>query len=245
MAYQKATLVRWRDAIEEGLEVLVIGGGYGAQLVAVRLIEVGITNIRMVEKAGDSGGTWYWNRYPGAACEIASYIYMPLLEETGYIPTEKYARVSELKAHAEKIGHHGNLYDKAQTEVRTLEWDEQALLWTSTTNWGDKLRSRFVVPAAGPLHRPKLPGTKGIENSIAILSTLLVGTITILVATTLAIYTNSPISMSVQALRPSELSLIWGSGLRNFTSSSVHPLLSMFGGIDLQIPDFSNSLRPG
>jgi cyclohexanone monooxygenase len=154
-----------RDPIDEQVDVVIIGGGYGAQLVAVRLIEAGISNIKIIEKAGDFGGTWYWNRYPGAQCDIESYIYMPLLEELGYMPTEKYARANELLRHAEMIGRRWKLYDKAlfQTETHSMHWDEATCLWTTKTNRGDTIRSRFVIPAAGPLHRPKLPGLPGIE----------------------------------------------------------------------------------
>lgn len=149
-----------REPVDETVEVTIIGGGYGAQLVAVRLIEAGINSIRMIEKAGDFGGTWYWNRYPGAQCDIESYIYMPLLEELNYMPTEKYAHSKELLKHAEMIGNHYNLYQRAlfQTEVNSLSWDESSKKWTAKTNRGDTIRSQFVVPAAGPLHRPKLPG---------------------------------------------------------------------------------------
>ncbi|KAK5075198.1 hypothetical protein LTR64_001403 [Lithohypha guttulata] len=149
-----------RDPIDENVEVAIMGGGYGAQLVAVRLIQAGITNIRMIEKAGDFGGTWYWNRYPGAQCDIESYIYMPLLEELDYMPTEKYAHSKELLEHAELIGRHWDLYSKAlfQTEVHSITWDEETKTWLTRTSRGDTIRSRYVVPAAGPLHRPKLPG---------------------------------------------------------------------------------------
>ena len=60
-------------------------------LAAVRLQEAGITNFRIIEKAGDFGGTWYWNRYPGAQCDIEGYLYLPLLEELNYIPKERYS----------------------------------------------------------------------------------------------------------------------------------------------------------
>lgn len=91
---------------------------------------------------------------------------MPLLEELGYMPTEKYARANELLRHAEMIGRRWNLYDKAlfQTETQSMTWDDKASLWTTKTNRGDTIRSRFVIPAAGPLHRPKLPGLSGIES---------------------------------------------------------------------------------
>ena len=92
------------------VDVLVVGGGFGGLLAATRLQKAGITNIRIVEKAGDFGGTWYWNRYPGAQCDIESYMYLPLLEETGYIPKEKYSFGNEIRAHARRIGEHFDLY---------------------------------------------------------------------------------------------------------------------------------------
>lgn len=155
-----------RDAIEEDTEVVIIGGGYGAQVCAVRLIEQGVNNFKIIEKAGDFGGTWYWNRYPGAQCDIESYIYMPLLEEVGYMPTEKYARAKELLKHSRMIGKNYDLYTRAlfQTEVKDMQWNEEEGVWTTHTSRGDKIRSRFAIPAAGPLHRPKFPGLKGIED---------------------------------------------------------------------------------
>ncbi|KAF1807949.1 FAD/NAD(P)-binding domain-containing protein [Eremomyces bilateralis CBS 781.70] len=155
-----------RDPIDEEVEVVVIGGGYGAQLIAVRLLEAGVENIRLIEKAGDFGGTWYWNRYPGAQCDVESYIYMPILEEVGYMPTEKYARAKELLRHSRIIGEKFGLYPRTlfQTEVSTMHWDDTNTTWTTKTSRGDSIRSRFVIPAAGPLHRPKFPGAPGIES---------------------------------------------------------------------------------
>ncbi|KFX98233.1 hypothetical protein V490_02383 [Pseudogymnoascus sp. VKM F-3557] len=155
-----------RDPIEEDVEFLVVGGGYGGQLIAARLIESGTTDIRIVDKAGDFGGTWYWNRYPGAACDLESYIYMPLLEELNYMPTEKYTRAPELLEHARNIGKHFGLYDKAlfQTEVLSLKWDATSHHWIARTNRGDTIRAQFVATASGPLHKPKLPGVPGIET---------------------------------------------------------------------------------
>ncbi|KAF2746751.1 FAD/NAD(P)-binding domain-containing protein [Sporormia fimetaria CBS 119925] len=155
-----------RDPIEEEVDVVIIGGGYGAQVMSVRLLEAGVTNFRIIEKAGDFGGTWYWNRYPGAQCDIESYIYMPLLEEVGYMPTEKYARAKELLKHSRMIGEKFDLYSRAlfQTEVKEMRWDDEAAMWTTSTSRNDRIRSRFVIPAAGPLHRPKLPGIDGIAD---------------------------------------------------------------------------------
>jgi len=155
-----------RALLTDEVEVVVIGGGFGGLLAAARLREAGVTGIRIVEKGGDFGGAWYWNRYPGAACDIESYIYLPLLEEIGYLPVEKYSRAGEILAHAQAIGRHFDLYREAcfQTEVTQLRWDEAAALWTISTNRGDAMKARFVVMANGPLNRPKLPGIPGVET---------------------------------------------------------------------------------
>ncbi|MGZ6017021.1 MAG: flavin-containing monooxygenase, partial [Phenylobacterium sp.] len=155
-----------RAPLSDEVEVVVVGGGFGGQLAAARLREAGIDDIRIIEKGGDFGGTWYWNRYPGAACDIESYIYLPLLEEIGYVPKEKYSRAPEILAHSRAIGEHFDLYRGAlfQTEVTAMRWDEEAARWTVETNRGDALKARFVVMANGPLHRPKLPGIPGLES---------------------------------------------------------------------------------
>ena len=155
-----------RAALQEEIDVLIVGGGFGGQLAAVRLQKAGITNFRIIEKAGDFGGTWYWNRYPGAQCDIEGYLYLPLLEETGYIPKERYSFAPEIFAHAQRIGKHFNLYEKAcfQTKVKEARWDEEAGRWTITTDRDDEFKARFVLMSSGPLNKPKLPGIPGIEN---------------------------------------------------------------------------------
>ena len=146
--------------------VLIVGGGFSGLLTGARLQELGVDDFHIVEKAGDFGGTWYWNRYPGAACDTESYIYMPLLEETGYMPTAKYARAPELLEHSRRIGRHFNLYEKAtfQTEISDTRWDEASERWVVTTNRGDRFTARFIVLAGGLLHRPKLPGIPGVDD---------------------------------------------------------------------------------
>jgi len=155
-----------RSALHEELDAVIVGGGFGGLLAAARLQEAGITNLRIIEKAGDFGGTWYWNRYPGAQCDIESYIYLPLLEETGYIPKEKYSFAPEILAHAQRIGKHFHLYEKAcfQTQIKAARWDEAAGRWTVTTDRGDVFQARFVIMSSGPLNRPKLPAIRGIET---------------------------------------------------------------------------------
>jgi cyclohexanone monooxygenase len=154
-----------RPALHEALDVLIIGGGFGGLLAAARLQEVGITNIRIIEKAGDFGGTWYWNRYPGAQCDVESYVYLPLLEETGYMPKEKYSFAPEILAHAQRIGRHFKLYDRAcfQTQIKEAKWNDETGRWTITTDRDDVFQARFVIMCSGPLNRPKLPAIPGIE----------------------------------------------------------------------------------
>ena len=155
-----------REPLERDVNVVLIGGGFGGLQAGARLREVGVEDICIVEKGGDFGGTWYWNRYPGAQCDVESYIYMPLLEELNYIPTQKYARGAEILAHAQAIGRHYNLYEDAlfQTQVTETRWDPTINRWIVSTDHGDTLRARFIAMANGPLSKPKLPGIPGIEN---------------------------------------------------------------------------------
>lgn len=155
-----------RDPIVEEIEVAIVGAGFGGMLAAARLQQAGVEDYRIIEKAGDFGGTWYWNRYPGAQCDIESYVYLPLLEETEYIPKEKYSYGPEIFAHAQRIGQRLRLYPKAyfQTQVGELTWHEDEGRWHITTDRDDLIKARFVVMSSGPLSRPKLPGLNGIEN---------------------------------------------------------------------------------
>lgn len=155
-----------REPFSDEVEVLVIGGGFGGLLAGARLRDAGIEDVRMVEKGADFGGTWYWNRYPGAACDIESYVYLPLLEETGFMPERKYSRGPEILEYSQRIAKQYDLYRDAlfQTEVTDLTWNEDAGRWIVSTNRGDAIRARYVIMANGPLHRPKLPGIPGIES---------------------------------------------------------------------------------
>jgi cation diffusion facilitator CzcD-associated flavoprotein CzcO len=155
-----------REPLTDEVEVAIIGGGFAGLLLGARLREAGVASLRIIEKGSDFGGTWYWNRYPGAACDTEAYIYLPLLEETGYIPTEKYAKGNEIFEHSKRIAEHYNLYDNAclQTGVTGLEWDEKETTWIISTDRNDRIRAQYVCMANGPLNRPKLPGIPGIES---------------------------------------------------------------------------------
>ncbi|MFZ4604073.1 MAG: flavin-containing monooxygenase, partial [Caulobacterales bacterium] len=154
-----------RTPLHRDIEVAVLGGGFGALLTGTRLRQAGIDDAWLIEQGGDFGGTWYWNRYPGAACDTEAYVYFPLLEEVGAIPSHKYAKAPEILAHAQAIGRKFGLYEKAlfHTQVEAIEWDEAAERWLVKTNRGDRIRARYFVMASGALQIPKLPGIPGIE----------------------------------------------------------------------------------
>ena len=153
-----------REPIHDEMDIIVIGGGFGGLITGARLREAGFDKIRLIEKGGDFGGTWYWNRYPGAACDTESYIYLPLCEELNFVPKEKYTHAPEILQHSKNIGKHYDLYREAcfQTEVTGMEWLEAEARWLVKTNRDDEMRARFVVMSNGPLNRPKLPGIPGI-----------------------------------------------------------------------------------
>lgn len=155
-----------REPIDEELDIAVIGGGFSGLLAAARLSERGVTSFRVIEAGGDFGGTWYWNRYPGAQCDTEAYCYLPLLEELGYMPRERYSYADEIFEHSQRIGRHYDLYAKAlfQTRVRSVDWDDDLGRWHIRTSRGDDLKARFVVMALGPMSRPKLPGIPGIAD---------------------------------------------------------------------------------
>jgi cation diffusion facilitator CzcD-associated flavoprotein CzcO len=155
-----------RQPLGDEVTVAVIGAGFAGLVAGARLKQMGIDDVRIIDKAGDVGGTWYWNRYPGAQCDVESYVYLPLLEETGYIPSEKYVHAPEILEHCKRIASQFDLYRGAclSTEVKAVEWQPATSRWIIRTNRGDEFAARFVAMGCGPLHRPKLPGIPGIED---------------------------------------------------------------------------------
>jgi len=155
-----------REPKTDRVEALVIGAGFGGLLTASRLREAGVDSLRLMDEAGDVGGTWYWNRYPGVRCDIESSVYLPLLEEVGGMPSERYAPGEEIRRHAVAIAEQYGLYRDTlfQTRATALTWDEEAEEWLVETDRGDRFRARFVVTSSGTLTQPKLPGIPGIET---------------------------------------------------------------------------------
>jgi len=155
-----------REPLVDTVEVLFIGGGFSALLASAKLREYGVESIRIVERGADVGGTWYWNRYPGIACDVVSYDYLPLLDEMNYVPRDHYAKGDEIFAHCQAIAKKYDLYGLAvfQTTVTSTVWNETEQLWNIKTDRGDHMKARFVVCANGPMSKPKLAKIDGIED---------------------------------------------------------------------------------
>ena len=155
-----------RGPLHTDVQVLVIGAGFGGLVIGARLKQAGISDVRLIDKAGDVGGVWYWNRYPGAMCDTAAMVYLPLLEETGTVPSAKYVAAPEIHAHAQRIADTFDLRHDAllSTGVESIVWDESLSRYIVHTDRGDVLRAKYVCTSTGPLHLPKLPGIPGIHS---------------------------------------------------------------------------------
>jgi cation diffusion facilitator CzcD-associated flavoprotein CzcO len=155
-----------REPVQDRVDVAIVGGGFGGILAGARLRRQGVERVRVIERGGDFGGTWYWNRYPGIHCDIESHVYLPMLDETGYVPEWKYAPGEEIRRHAVRIAEKFDLYADAllSTAVTSLTWDDTCEAWIVTTDRGDMFRATYVVTATGALSELKLPGIPGIEK---------------------------------------------------------------------------------
>ena len=155
-----------REPINVDVDALVVGAGMSGIMTAAALRKNGVDSLYVLDGAADFGGTWYWNRYPGAQCDTESYIYMPWLEETGYVPSVKYAGGHELFSYFGRLADQFRLREKTlfQTRASHFEWNEAAQRWIVTTDRGDTLRARYVCLGTGSLAQPKLPDIAGIAD---------------------------------------------------------------------------------
>jgi cation diffusion facilitator CzcD-associated flavoprotein CzcO len=159
------------------VKLVILGTGIAGLLHAARFIEQGFSpdDIRLVDEAGGFGGAWYWNRYPGITCDSESCIYLPLLEETEYVPKNRYSHGDEIREHAVRIAEQYRFSDKAvfRTHVHTMAWQDDEKRWSlkMTQNRGPEEQSReititaqFLVLGSGLLLHPKIPKLEGLGN---------------------------------------------------------------------------------
>ena len=155
-----------RESLHDECEILVVGAGFAGLLLWYKLKAAGFTDVRFCEKGGDVGGTWYWNRYPGIACDVESYSYLPLLEEMGYVPTMKFAGGFEIMEYCQNMAEKFGFYEHClfHTTVENTQWQEDSQRWTVGTDRGDQIKARFVVLANGLLTTPKLARIEGMST---------------------------------------------------------------------------------
>lgn len=155
-----------REPLTHEIDVAVLGAGWGGIMASYYLAKAGVTDFCNIDTAGDFGGVWYWNQYPGIQCDNDAYCYLPLLEETGFMPSKRFADGAEIQAYARQIAEQFGFADKGvfHTQITSLWWDEAIQRWHVGTNRGDDIKARFVIMANGVLNMPKLPSIAGIDT---------------------------------------------------------------------------------
>jgi cation diffusion facilitator CzcD-associated flavoprotein CzcO/acetyl esterase/lipase len=150
------------------VDVVVVGAGFAGMYLLHRLRELGM-RVAVIEAAGDVGGTWYWNRYPGARCDILtvdySYSWDPDLQRE-WEWSERYATQPEILRYANHVADRHDLRRDIRfgTRVESAAWDDRTRRWTVRTDRGDEIITRFHVMATGCLSMPKHPDIAGADR---------------------------------------------------------------------------------
>jgi len=150
------------------VDVVVVGAGIAGLYLAYRLSRAG-HRLRVFEAGDDLGGTWYWNRYPGARVDVPSIDYMYSFDpnwQRDWQWSEKYATQPEILRYLNHIADKHDLrrHITFSTRVRQAGWDDSASLWRVRTDGGDDVSARFVVMATGCLSMPKQAEVDGLES---------------------------------------------------------------------------------
>ncbi len=155
------------------VDAVVVGAGFAGMYTMHRFRQLGLA-VQAFEAAAGVGGTWWWNRYPGARCDIQSvdysYSFSPELDQE-WTWTERYATQPEILRYANHVADRFDLRRDVQfeTRVETLTWSDETARWTVTTDRGDEVTTRFVVMAVGCLSVTKqidIPGIEAFEGRI-------------------------------------------------------------------------------
>lgn len=158
------------------IRFLILGAGHNGILFAYHLIAAGFkaSEIVVVDPAGGFGGTWYWNRYPGLTCDVEGYCYLPLLEETGFVPKHRYSKGEEIRQNVEGIAEKFGIQGMFCTQAKSADWDDTQKRWIVklSRNLGPNhqdlsgdfvVRAQFLMPAGGLFYSPSAPDAPGLE----------------------------------------------------------------------------------
>ncbi|WP_419320624.1 flavin-containing monooxygenase [Caulobacter sp. ErkDOM-E] len=167
------TIADSRRAQARRTDAIVVGAGFGGLYAVHRLRSEGLSVIGL-EAGGDVGGTWYWNRYPGARCDVTSIDYSYAFSEAieqAWTWSETFAAGSEILAYANFVADHLDLRPAYlfDTRVEAIAFDDERRVWTITTQQGDQFESDYLVMATGPLSLPKpvdIPGSDRFEGEL-------------------------------------------------------------------------------
>ncbi|KAJ3959805.1 hypothetical protein N0V92_003567 [Colletotrichum tropicale] len=172
-------LAKQTPPLRDGSEIrfLILGAGHNGILFAYHLISAGFkpSEIVVVDEAGGFGGTWYWNRYPGLTCDVEGYCYLPLLEETGFVPKHRYSKGQEIRQNVEGIAEKFGIQGMFCTKAKSADWDETQKRWNVklSRNLGPNhqdlsgdfvVRVQFLMPAGGLFYSPSAPDAPGLEG---------------------------------------------------------------------------------
>ncbi len=150
------------------VDAVVVGAGMAGLYMLIRLRRLGLSTV-VLEAADDVGGTWYWNRYPGARCDIATvdytYSFDPELEDA-WTWSEKYATQPEILRYMQFVAERYDLRRdiRFETKVTAAAWDDDAGVWRITTDGGDTITARYYIMATGCLSVPKEPEIEGADD---------------------------------------------------------------------------------
>jgi len=149
----------------ESVDVLIVGAGFSGLCMAIQLRKAGIDSFLVIEKGAEIGGTWWYNRYPGCACDIPSHLYSFSFDRNPDW-TRRYAAQPEildyLRATAKRHGVDGRI--RLNTALREATWDEQGGVWHAIAGDGLRIDARVLVSAMGALHIPRYPELTGMER---------------------------------------------------------------------------------
>ncbi|KAI9049307.1 hypothetical protein LZ554_007151 [Drepanopeziza brunnea f. sp. 'monogermtubi'] len=174
----EGTLVQKPVADGGHIKIAIFGAGFAGLCVAARALLGGSasspSDLLIVDRAGGFGGTWWHNRYPGLMCDIESYIYLPLLEETGYMPKRKYAGGEEIREYTNMLARKFGLHDRAmfQSAGKALTWDPEAKNWKCEVIAKPKgqpeslvgFTADYVIICPGATTNVKLPDLPGLTE---------------------------------------------------------------------------------